>query len=205
VDELAIPVRARGEHAGVLADRDRAVLPVRRGEGHEIALREGGGEALLPVARRRATDARQDPDLEQVHPLARRRVELAVRDAGAGRHVLNLARADHRAVAHAVLVLERALEDPRQDLHVAVRVRAEALAGLHEVLVDHPQRAEAQVRGVEVVGEGEAVPALEPAVLRVPALAGGTDGQHGVPSSEVAPVYRRIRLRRSSPDRAGRA
>src|SRR5262249_31955051 len=83
----------------------------------------------------------------------------------ARRHALQLARADHRGVAEAVLVLERALEHAGHDLHVAVRVSPEAAARLDPVLVDHPQRAEAQVARVVVVGERERVPAREPAVL----------------------------------------
>jgi hypothetical protein len=35
------------------------------------------------------------------------------------------------------LVLQRAFEDVRDDLHVAVRVPAEALAGGDAILVDH--------------------------------------------------------------------
>ena len=75
-------------------------------------------------------------------------------------------------------MLERALEHVGHDLHVAVRVRAEALAGLHAVLVDHAQGAEAHVARVVVVGEREGVAALEPAVAREPALVAAADPDH---------------------------
>jgi len=74
-------------------------------------------------------------------------------------------------------VLERALEHVRDDLHVAVRVRAEALAGLDAVLVDHPQRPETHVGGIVVVGERERVEREQPAVVGTAALAAAADRQ----------------------------
>src|SRR5205085_9449506 len=53
---------------------------------------------------------------------------------------------------------------------VAVAVRAEAAARLHPVLVDHPQRPEAHVGRVVVVGEGEGVVGVQPAVVGVAAV-----------------------------------
>ena len=99
----------------------------------------------------------QDPDLEEVHGLGLRGVELAVAHAGAGAHALDVARPDDRAGAHAVLVLERALEHVGDDLHVAVRVGAEPAARRDAIFVDHAQRAEAHVRRIVVVGERERV------------------------------------------------
>jgi hypothetical protein len=60
---------------------------------------------------------------------------------------------------------QRALQDVADDLHVAVAVGAEARAGLHPVLVDHAQRAETHVLRVVIIGEGEAVVGVEPAVI----------------------------------------
>ena len=105
-------------------------------------------------------------------------VELAVPHAAAGAHALHVARHDGRAVAHRVLVRELALEHVADDLHVAVAVRAEARAGLHAVLVDDAQRAEAHVLRVVVVGEGEAVIRIEPAVVGVAAFVGAAQGDH---------------------------
>src|SRR5437667_11740351 len=97
-----------------------------------------------------------------MHRLGAGRIELAVRDPRARRHPLHVARPDDRAAAEAVLVLERALEDEGEDLHVAVRVGAEALPGIDPVLVDDPQHAEAHVPRIVVAVEGEAVAAVEP-------------------------------------------
>src|SRR6185295_15245453 len=95
---------------------------------------------------------------------------LAVPDARARGHPLHVARPDDRAGADAVLVLERALEDIGDDLHVAVSVGVEPAARPHPVLVDHAQRAEAHMLRVVVVAEGEAVPAVEPAEVGDAAL-----------------------------------
>jgi len=64
-------------------------------------------------------------------------IELAVRDASARAHQLNLARLELPPVAHAVLVLQRACEHVAEDLHVAMRVRPEALPRRHAVVVNH--------------------------------------------------------------------
>ena len=82
------------------------------------------------------------------------------------------------AVAHAVLVRQRAFEHVADDLHVAVAVGAEAGAGGDAVLVDDAQVAEAHVARVVVVGEREAVVALEPAVVGVAAVGGFAQGDH---------------------------
>jgi CTP:molybdopterin cytidylyltransferase MocA len=75
-------------------------------------------------------------------------------------------------------VLERALQDVGDDLHVAVGVGVEAPAGLDAVFVDHPQVAEAHVARVLVAGEREGVEALEPAVPGVAALPAPAHREH---------------------------
>ena len=66
-----------------------------------------------------------NPDLQEMHWLALRGVELAVADAAAGAHALHVARADGRAVAHRVLVRELAGQHIADDFHVAMAVGAE--------------------------------------------------------------------------------
>src|SRR5262245_63646544 len=112
----------------------------------------------------------KNPDLQEVHELLTRVIELAVGDARAGAHSLNLPRAYDRARTQAVLVCKRTVEHVGDDLHVPVRVSAEALTRLHAVFVDHAQHAETHEPGVVIVGEGERMVALQPAMLRVPAL-----------------------------------
>src|SRR5688500_10756779 len=165
----------------VLPHRDRAVAPFARGDEAEPAAPLLFGELALLVAGRVAAALGRDPDLQEVDGLLRRRVELAVRDARARAHALHLARADDRAVAHAVAVLERAADDVGQNLHVAVRVRAEAARGRDEVLVDDEEVAEARPARVVVAVERERVAAVEPARLRLPALVGGAFDDHHSP------------------------
>jgi hypothetical protein len=46
----------------------------------------------------------------------------------------------------------------------------EPLAGVHSILIDHPERSDAHVRRIMVVAEGERVPGLKPAQIRDAAL-----------------------------------
>ena len=79
----------------------------------------------------------QNPNLEKMHGLRFGRVELAMPDAAAGRHALQIAGPNNRAGADAVFMLERALDNLRYDLHVAVRVRGKATAASDAVVIDH--------------------------------------------------------------------
>jgi hypothetical protein len=65
-----------------------------------------------------------------------------------------------------------------EDFHVVVRVRAEALAERHEVLVHHAQGSEPHVAAIVVRGEGEGVVGVEPAEIGVAALIGGSERDH---------------------------
>ena len=90
-------------------------------------------------------------------------IEFAVLHARSGRHTLHIARANDRAVTHAVTVLERAVDDVGNDLHVTMTMHAESLRRLDTILVDHAQRAEAHMLGVIVTAERKRVPGVEPA------------------------------------------
>ena len=136
-------------------------------------------EGLLVVAGGEPARVGHHPDLQEVHGLGLRGVVLAVGDAGAGPHELDLAGPDDAAAARRVLVLEPALEDVGEDLHVAVAVRPEAGSGRDAVVVDHAQAAEAHVPRVVVLAERERVAAVEPAPVGLAALGGRSDGDHG--------------------------
>jgi hypothetical protein len=90
-------------------------------------------------------------------------VVLGVADAGPRGGELDFAAAQVLEVAHAVLVLELAVDDVRPDEELGVRVRAEAGAALDAVFVYDAQGAEVFVFGVVVGGEGEGVEGVEPA------------------------------------------
>src|SRR5690606_11536991 len=84
------------------------------------------------------------------------------------------------------------------DLHVAVRVLAEALAGRDPVVVDDAERAEAHVVGVVVIREGERVARVEPPVVRVPSLLAASNADRHrslLPPSRKAPAAKRNRAR----------
>src|SRR5580765_1110283 len=132
-------------------DDHGTVTAIRRTDHAQPTPPVGSGKRLLLVAWRNAFASGHDPDLQEVHRLGFRVVEFAVADAGAGRHDLHVARADHRAGADAVLVLQSTLEHVGDDLDVAVPVRAETLPGTDPILVDHPQRAEAHLLGIVIV------------------------------------------------------
>src|SRR6185312_6845009 len=157
-------------------------------------------KALLLIAGLQPILPRQQPDLQEMDRLRLRGIELAVADAGAGTHALHLARPDHRAGADAVLVLERALENIGDDLHVAMAMRVETGAGLDAILVDDAQRAEAHMARIVIVAERKTVPAGEPAETGKAALFGGPEGDHGgTPRCREVSAYIGIATRRGNP------
>ena len=81
----------------VLANEDRAVAAVGRADEPQPSAPFGLREGLLIVTRRKPLPVGQHPDLQEVHRVGFRVIELAVTDTGAGRHHLHVARADHRA------------------------------------------------------------------------------------------------------------
>src|SRR5437762_14013761 len=109
------------------------------------------------VARSEAAFAGLNPDLQKVERFGAAGIELTVRDAASRAHELNLAGLEHAAVAHTVLVLQRAFQHVTEDFHVAVRMRAKALSGRDAIVVNDAQRAEADMRRVVVVGKRESV------------------------------------------------
>ncbi len=165
---------------GVLIDDGGTIASVRgndEDDGGVIVFRLG---MPLGVGRGETAFAGENPDLEEVEEFGRRWVELAVGDAAAGAHELDLAWAEFAAVAHAVLVGDGSGNDPCEDFHVAVRVSGEAGAGGDAVFVDDAERAEAHVGGVVVVAEAEGVEGAEPAVVGVAAVRGFAKGEfHG--------------------------
>src|SRR5262245_38808159 len=176
-------------------DRDGGAAAPRPGDQPQDASLVRVGDRLLLVARLISTAIRHDPDLQEVDRLARRGIELAVRDARTRAHPLDLAGPDHRAGAEAVAMLQRSAENVADDLHVPVAVRGKAAAGLHAVLVDHAQRAEAHVARVVVLAERERARGVEPAEIEMAAVGGGTARDHScVPDWPAS----RIRRRRSS-------
>src|SRR5262245_4642438 len=195
VDHLVVALEQARIHADVLMDRDGGAAAPRPGDQPQDASLVRVRDRLLLVARLISTAVRHDPDLQEVDRLARRRIELAMGHARARAHPLDLARPDHRPGAEAVAMLQGSAEDVADDLHVPVAVRGKAAAGLHAVLVDHSQGAEAHVARVVVLAERERVRGVEPAEIEMAAVGGRAAGDHSwVPDWPAS----RIRRRRSS-------
>src|SRR5450432_417844 len=110
-------------------------------------------ETLLLVSGFQPLLRREYPDLQEVHAFLVRVVEFRMCDACAGRHALHLAGDDNGARADTVLVLQGALQYPRQNFHIAVTVLPKAAPGLNSILVDDTQWPIAHEFVVLVVAE----------------------------------------------------
>lgn len=162
---------------GVLLDGGGAVAAVAGDDEHFGCGFAGGVGMPLGVAGDEVAFARLDPDLQHVSGDVWGGIELAMEDAFAGAHELDLAGLEDAAVAEAVFVLEGTLDDVGEDFHVAVRVGGETAAGSDVVFVDDAKAAEAHVSGVVVVGEGEGVMGFEPAMVGVATFSRAADGE----------------------------
>jgi len=132
-------VEQAGVQAHILVDDDRAVLAVVGRDESQPAALVGDREVLLLVA-----GASGGLGVDQICSRCTGCVSEGLNSLWspqAGAHALHVAHANDGAVAHGVLVLELALEEVGDDLHVAMPVLAEALSGGDAVVVDDAQRA----------------------------------------------------------------
>ena len=153
-----------------------------RGDGHQPSSQERAVDLLLLVAGPDPVLVRNDPHLDEMHGLlvpftmhAPRVVLLRMEDPSAGAHPLREPRVDDPAVAGGVLMHQRALHHPRDDLHVAVGMRLEAHAGNHDVIVVHEEESVMGVGPIVVVPERERVLGVEPAEVGREPVGGPTD------------------------------
>ena len=107
-----------------------------------------------------------------MEPIRLRGIVFAVLHPAAGAHDLNLARLELGVVTEAVAMLDGPFEDIREDLHVTMPVRRETHRRVDEVLIDDPEGPETHVGGVMVIGETEAVPGHQPAMIGEPPFLG---------------------------------
>src|SRR5262245_65480516 len=121
-------------------------------------------------------------------------VVLTVAHARSRAHPLHVAGNDRRPVAERILVPERTLQHVADDLHVAVPMGAETGPRLDAILVDDSQRPVAHVLRVVIVREREAVIRLQPAVVRVPAVARAPDLGHAMASLAARSAPGRVAL-----------
>ena len=92
-------------------------------------------------------------------------VVFAVVDAGAGAHHLNISISDDGGIAHAVFMFEITLKRDADDLHIVMRMLAEAHTAFHRIVVQYAEDTKMHPFGVVVTREAEAMVALEPSVV----------------------------------------
>src|SRR4051795_12088643 len=180
-------LQSSGVQGGVpVADADgggAAVLGHAGGDRDQPAGEQGVVDLELLVAGGDAALVGDDPHLDEMHRVAvgvaalqpPGVVLLAVQDPGAGAHPLGQARVDDAVVPGGVLVHQRALHHPGDDLHVPVRVRLEAEARRHDVVVVDQQQPVVLVVVVVVVAEREGVLAVQPPDLGAEPFIGAAD------------------------------
>ena len=149
----------------VLTDGRGPFATVLRDDEHLVRRKLGLRGLPFGVARAQAWSVGLNPDLDEMQTFGLGGIVFAVTDSAAGAHDLDLARSELGMVAQAVAMLNHALQNVGEDLHVSVAVRREAHGGGDDVLIDDPQRPEAHVGRVMVVGEAEAVPRHEPTMV----------------------------------------
>src|SRR3954465_9594637 len=170
----------------LVVDADRggaAMLGHAGGDRDQPAGEQGVVDLELLVAGGDAAPVGDDPHLDEVHRVAGGGaalqapgvVLLAVQDPGAGAHPLGQARVDDAVVPGGVLVHQRALHHPGDDLHVPMRVGLEAEARRHDVVVVDQQQPVVLVVVVVVVAEREGVLAVQPPDLGAEPLVGAAD------------------------------
>lgn len=121
---------------------------------------------------------RFDPDLQEMHRLVVRGIELAVHHPASGRHVLDVSRLQDAAVSHRILVLQGAIQNVCHNLHVPVGVHSKPPGRHHEIVVDHPQAVIAHPFRIVVIRKTESVPGIQPAVGGVAPLVGFPNFHH---------------------------
>src|SRR5689334_10690850 len=94
---------------------------------------------FLVVAGPDAFDFGHDPNLQKMERLRPGWVVFAVRYSGAGTHVLNFSRPNHRTRSHAVLVRDCSFKNIGDDFHVAMRMSGKALSWSHAVFIDNAE------------------------------------------------------------------
>ena len=113
------------------------------------------------------------------HAVLPRVVLLRMQDAGAGTHALGESGIQDATVADGVLMDQRSVEHPGDDLHVAVRVRVEPGAGGHLVVVVDQQNPVVGVGRVPVIAEREGMTGVQPADAGVWSVVGASNVDEG--------------------------
>src|SRR5262249_24351194 len=103
-------------------DRYRSVSPIGATDDLKCTVLCIEVKALLLVARLQARFLGKHPDLQQTNRLGLGRIELSMPYARPGRHALDFAGLNDRAVAQAIPMFELAGQHVRDDFHVTMRM-----------------------------------------------------------------------------------
>ena len=99
-------------------------------------------------------------------------VELGMRNAASGAHDLYLAMPNYGGIAHAVAVLQIALQGNGNNFHVVVRVSTKAHSGSNNIVVENPQEAKMHLFRVVEMGKTKGVVGIQPAVVGMSTFVG---------------------------------
>src|SRR5690606_32503783 len=157
--------KCRRDQPRISTDRQGIGIPFdAAGQCHESPGTLTARKRPCAPAWRQTASIRVDPYLEKLAGFVLL-VELAMGDAGAGTHHLHVTRCRAAAIAQAVFVADGALAYVGDDFHVAVGMGREARVSRDAVVVPDAQLALVHARRVMVVGQGEMVMGIEPAVI----------------------------------------
>src|SRR6202158_5670229 len=153
-DIESLPVlELRHRQRSILMNRHRFFAPFAAGDRDQRTARLADVDLTLLISGSYPARRRHDPDLQKMHRLRLRMVELAMRDSRARAHPLHFADSDDRAGPETVLMLERTVENVGDNFHVAMPMSRESRAGANSILVDYTQRAKPALRGVVIFTE----------------------------------------------------
>src|SRR5580658_9234704 len=110
--------------------------------------------------------------------ILRRRIKFAVHDPRSRRHMLQLSGTDHCSGAHAVAVLQRAIQYPRQDFHITVRMHSKTFSRRHNILIQYAQGSELNVFRIVILVERKRESRIQPREFVVPSFFTGSNLYH---------------------------
>src|SRR6476661_7054912 len=163
-----------GKHFGIRMNCHGSIDTVGRSDQAQAAAFFRVVEILFLIAGVNANSIGYKPYLQEMDFLGLRRVEFAMLHPCAGAHPLNVAGANNGTITHTVLMGKGSVQHVADDFHIAVTVRAETASRLDGIVIDYAQRAKLNMLGIVVVGEGKAVPGIQPAVIRVTSVPRGS-------------------------------
>src|ERR1700722_2432132 len=84
--------------------------------------------------------------------------------------MLQLSRTYYCAGAHAVAVLQRSIQNPRQNFHIFVRMHSKSFSRRNYILVQYTQRSELDMLRIVILVERKCELRIQPRKLVLPAF-----------------------------------